>query len=354
MSLGLDYTSGPPIAALKAARIDGNPVTFVCRYVGYFSGYNLNEIATPQGKVLTPGEAKANSQAGIATVSNYEWYAARATESAASGAWDAHTANTIHLGCGGPASRPIYFSVDADVQGAQTANYFKGVANGIGLARTGAYGSKRVLQYLFDNNLISWGWQTYAWSGGLWEPRAHIQQYLNGQQLSGHLVDYDRSIKADFGQWIIGETTMPIPQGWTDSNGILAAPNGVPVHDGFRSAVENDPNFDPANLPQEAEYNANPVQYHVSDSGNGDRQTFRDTVYWWTPKYGVVVEKFPGLELDATYKLIAAQQAEIDALKANPPAPMPVDTSTVIADIHAIADGIAPLVAKALVDISKL
>jgi len=154
-----------------------------------------------------------------------------------------------------------------------------------------------------------------------------------------------------------GGSTMPIPNGWKDVNGVLIAPNNVPVHDGFRSAIENDPNFNPANWPNEAEYNANPVQYHVADSGNGDRQTYRDTVYWYTRKYGVVVEQYPGLELGATYKRIAAQDAEIAALKAQlaqAQQPAPVDTTALVAAINAIPDSIASAVAAAIVQAKKL
>lgn len=198
MSLGVDYVTGPPIATLKAARIDGNPISFVCRY--------LSEVnAQTQIKLLTNSEAKALSEAGIAIVSNYEWYASRATEGYAAGMQDAQIAASQHKACGGPLNRPIYFSVDADVSGEQTADYFRGVAVVIGIACTGAYGSYRVLKYLFDQGLIKWGWQTYAWSYGAWESRAHIQQYNNGQSIDGASVDFNRSIKSDFGQWMIGQ-----------------------------------------------------------------------------------------------------------------------------------------------------
>jgi len=206
---GLDYTNGPPIAALLAAK-----VAFVCRYTGYFAGYNLNAIETPQGKCLTPGEAKALGEASIAVVSNYEWYANRATESDVAGNWDAHTADRIHRACGGDASRPIYFSVDSDVDGSAAANYFKGVASVLGLARTGAYGSYRVIKYLLDNHLITWAWQTYAWSfdqqtqSTQWEPRAHIRQYENGANLAGADVDFNRAMKQDVGQWFAGKPML--------------------------------------------------------------------------------------------------------------------------------------------------
>src|SRR6266700_4063766 len=133
MAFGLDYTSGPPIADMKAAG-----VTFVCRYLSY-----VNTLT--QRKLLTKSQAQSLNQAGIALVSNYEWYANRALEGVASGEADARIAASQHAACGGPADRPIYFSVDVDVAGERTAGYFHGVASVIGLHRTGAYGSFRVL-----------------------------------------------------------------------------------------------------------------------------------------------------------------------------------------------------------------
>ena len=209
MSFGLDYVSGPSVADLKAIRVDGNPITFVCRYTGYFSGYKIDEVATQKGKVLTPGEAMTLSQHGIALVSNWEWSANRAVQGHDAGVWDAGTAAKIHHACGGPSDRPIYFSVDVDVAEQAVLAYFKGVAAAIGLHRTGAYGSYRVLHELFNAGAITWGWQTYAWSYGAWEPRAHIQQYENSMSMAGHSVDYNRSIKSDFGQWYFGQHITP-------------------------------------------------------------------------------------------------------------------------------------------------
>jgi glycoside hydrolase-like protein len=199
MAFGLDYVSGPPIPAMKAAG-----VSFVCRYTGYFSGYKIEHVDVPQGKVLTPGEAAALSKAGIALVSNWEWSANRAVQGHAEGVWDAQTADKIHRACGGPADRPIYFSIDVDVAESQVLAYFQGVASVLGLARTGAYGSYRVIKALFDVNAIAWGWQTYAWSYGAREGRAHLYQYENSVSLAGHGVDYNHSLKADFGQWFSG------------------------------------------------------------------------------------------------------------------------------------------------------
>jgi hypothetical protein len=193
MLKGLDYVTGPPIAAMKA---DG--VSFVCRY--------LSEVnALTQVKLLSANEAKTLGANGITIVSNYEWYGNRAAEGFASGVADAQIAASQHTACGGPPDRPIYFSVDFDTSVTPTIiDYFKGISSVIGLHRTGAYGSYQVIKGLLDANTITWGWQTYAWSGGAWEPRAHIQQYSNGVSFAGQSVDYNRSIKDDFGQWMPG------------------------------------------------------------------------------------------------------------------------------------------------------
>jgi len=190
--LGVDYTSGPSVVALKA-----ESVAFVCRYLCV-----VNPLT--KAKILTPEEAQALSRGGLFLVSNYEWYASRAREGAASGKKDAETAAAQHANCGGPADRPIFFSVDEDVEGAQVADYFRGVASVIGLSRTGAYGSYKVIKYLFDNRLTAWGWQTYAWSAGEWDERAQLRQEQNSKSIGGHAVDYDRSIASDFGQWQVG------------------------------------------------------------------------------------------------------------------------------------------------------
>lgn len=552
MAQGLDYVHGPSTADLKAAGI-----SFVCRY--------LSEVnPATQVKLLTPAEAQALSATGIGIVSNFEWYAARATEGHTAGAQDAQLAAQQHAACGGPASRPIYFSVDADVDGTAVADYFRGVASVIGLSRTGAYGSYQVIKYLFDNHLIAWGWQTYAWSAGQWEPRAHIQQYENNVTIAGASVDRDRSMQADFGQWFAGGTTvvklsstgeiadfldvdqfqpaktqfacgyfsgaiikamaqvgqpptqsvpqmiaeaeswyaadhgnnaisntsgmslqeeynlitqrmelhyqavaldaatvrgwvragypimltiseasvvdmalgrnpypwnpsgthiivvsgvagdgnllvrdpanctnlydpnslrpgprkydasklqiwtatvvvpswlprptsaipptqgdtsMPIPAGWSDNGTTLTASNKVPVVAGFRQHILNAASWNSGNVPQEAEYHADQVLLHNAAVGAGQRQLFRDTLLWYTPAKNVVEEPYMGLELDAAYKQIAALQAQLAAQQQPAPAPAPVDTTQVEADINAIADAIAVPVAKALADLKKL
>ncbi len=298
MAFGLDYSGGMPlISDMKAAKVE-----FVCRYVGYFSGYNLNAIATPQGKCLTPGEAKTLLAGGMSPVSNYEWYASRpiddgngnrwSTDQAYNaGAWDARTGNAIHVGCGGPASAALYLSGDWDfntnTDGPLVAAYFKGAASVLGLARIGAYGGYWLIKFLFDNGLITYGWQTYAWSGGLWEPRAHIQQYSNGVLMSGQSVDYDRSIKSDYGQWTQGGSM--VPANWKDDGTTLTAPNGVKVVHGFRDYVLAH-NWDAANEPVAAEFGTSLLESSNPSLGGGTQQLFNWTMLGWNAARGVFFE----------------------------------------------------------------
>lgn len=324
MAFGVDYVSGPSPAALVIQKVN-----FACRYTGYFSGYNLNNIATTQGKVLTPGEAKALGQVGIALVSNYEWYANRALEGHNSGAWDAQVAQKIHAGCGGPSSKPIYFSVDFQATAAQMAeiiDYFHGIASVIGLERTGAYGSYLVIKALFDAGAIHYGWQTYGWSGGQWDPRANIRQYLNNMAIDRCSVDYNESMKPDFGQWIYGETGMIVPAGWklSPDSKTLTAPNGVEVGLGFCQTVLNHPGgWDPNNWPMSVEFHANPLEYSNTSLGEGQKICFKWTTLEYTEARGVF-EAWQGQEI---YTLLGMLE------KAQSPAPTSVDTSAVKADL---------------------
>lgn len=303
MAFGVDYVSGPSPTELKAAGI-----AFACRYLS-----EVNQLT--QVKLLSPNEAKALSQAGIAIVSNFEWYSTRVLEGFSAGVADARIAASQHANCGGPSTRPIYFSVDADVSGDQVLQYFKGVASIIGLTRTGAYGSYRVLKYLFDEEAITWGWQTYAWSYGAWEPRAHIQQYQNGVALSGHSVDYDRSVKSDFGQWLVGgiQPMSGVPNGWHDDGHALTAPNGVQVVLGFRLFVlAND--WDEANVPLVPQYYTKQLEQFNPDLGDGDQIVFLfgDMLgYPHNPQGAMaglkdkVIHEWAGKELNLTRDLLA-------------------------------------------------
>lgn len=199
MSFGLDYAwSKPSVSAMKK-----KGVVFICRY-----------LSNDPSKDLSRAEATAASNAGISCVVVWETTASRALSGRSGGVTDAQRAAAKAKACGMPDDRPIYFAVDWDASAAQQATihaYLDGAASVIGRDRMGMYAGYYPIKRAFDAGKITFGWQTYAWSGGKWDSRAHIQQYQNGVNFDGADVDYDRSMKSDYGQWKVGESPdMPL------------------------------------------------------------------------------------------------------------------------------------------------
>src|SRR5690606_17757827 len=136
-SFGVDYSfSRPSVAGLKAAN-----VKFAFRYLSF-----ENNLTKP--KLLTNAEALALSQAGIAVVSNFEWYPERCKEGFAAGAQDADIALAQAKAAGAPDGKPVYFSVDIDTSPESVYDYFRGVASKMPLGQIGVYGSYRVVKGL--------------------------------------------------------------------------------------------------------------------------------------------------------------------------------------------------------------
>ncbi len=189
MAFGIDYAWGRPgIPAMKKTG-----VKFVVRYLSY----------DRTGKNLSAEEVKALRAAGIDIVVVWESGAARALDGFNAGVSDAREARRL-LRKFGVIDVPIYFAVDFDASASHQARinaYLRGAASVHGRDRTGVYGGYWVVKRVLDAGIVKYAWQTYAWSGGKWDARAHIQQFWNGRRLNGHDVDFDRSTKADFGQW---------------------------------------------------------------------------------------------------------------------------------------------------------
>lgn len=187
---GVDYAwSRPNIAQLAAAG-----KRFACRYGG----------AGSTGKQLDPAEAQALSAAGVAIVANVEGSATGLLGGWSTGAAWARNADAHFRNCGMPPGRPIYLSVDFDVTSGQwpaVRDALRGAASVIGAARVGVYGGRRAIEWARRDGVAAWFWQTYAWSGGVWVPGNHIEQYRNGVQLAGATLDLDRALTTDFGQW---------------------------------------------------------------------------------------------------------------------------------------------------------
>jgi hypothetical protein len=187
ITYGVDYSYARPAPGTLAAQ----GYTFAARY-----------LSNDAQKNLTIGEASGLIGAGLSVVSNWEAGAQDALGGFAQGASDAQAADQQALAAGMPATRPIYFSIDFDAQPSQQAAidaYYDGVASVLGRDRTGAYAGLGPISRLFDDAKIAWAWQTYAWSGGQWDPRAQLRQIQNG--IANDSEDLDEAVVADFGQW---------------------------------------------------------------------------------------------------------------------------------------------------------
>lgn len=180
---GIDFAwSCPPPGP---AGFGGSNYTFGASYLSYDASKNWSRACVNEWH-----------SRGAATVAVWESGATEATNGYAAGRSDAGVAAAQAAYLGEPLDRPIFFAIDCDCSTGQVISYFQGVASRIGVARTGAYGGYWPITGLIDAGAIRYGWQTYAWSGGRWDSRAHLEQYLNS-----NAVDYDRAIAADYGQW---------------------------------------------------------------------------------------------------------------------------------------------------------
>ena len=204
---GIDYSmSRPRISQLAPAGI-----RFAVRYT--------SPGANP--KNLTAAELKALLAAGIAVAVVFESTAGRMKGGHSAGVYDASIADA-ELKTLGLAGLPCYFAADWDVQPGELAvcdAYLDGVASVISRARTGVYGGLRIVRHALDQNKAAYAWQTYAWSGGVWDARAQLRQVRNGVQVAGATVDLDEAHAADFGQW-----PRPVPRlPWTPGRKAHAA-----------------------------------------------------------------------------------------------------------------------------------
>lgn len=188
--LGVDYSAGVPSpAALKAAGF-----SFVLRYVS----------TRGARKNVTASEVMALRGAGIDIGVVFETTAARALAGQGAGQADAVSARQQVVEVGGPPDGVIYFAVDFDATEAQQPllnAYLRGAASVLGRDRTGVYGGYYVVKRALDAEVCAYAWQTAAWSGGQWDPRACLQQYAFGRLIDGIAVDFNRAMADGFGQW---------------------------------------------------------------------------------------------------------------------------------------------------------
>lgn len=173
---GLDYSVGRP----SAAAVINNGYQFVMRYLSW----------EDNPKDLSAAELADMTGAGVGVGTVFETVAERALSGYWGGKADAQAAVFLAGRRGLPDSHVHYFAVDFDALSHQfesVRNYFIGVASVIPLSRIGVYGSHAVCGMLLDVELVTYCWQTEAWSAGLWDDRFHMIQragyvYVDGIQ----------------------------------------------------------------------------------------------------------------------------------------------------------------------------
>lgn len=185
---GCDYSSG----RISGQQLKSLGIGFVCRYLSPYPAKNLSHV-----------EVQDFNAHGISIVTVYETTAEMVMSGSTGGHIDASMARSMLADLGAPAHAPVFFAVDFDIQDSQLIvlrEYLTSAAQVLGHACMGVYGGLRAVRYALSNGLVSYAWQTEAWSGGVWDQAATIRQ-LGGGSVGGVEVDWDQSTGLDFGQW---------------------------------------------------------------------------------------------------------------------------------------------------------
>jgi hypothetical protein len=195
----------PPTHSVRrhSSNAYGYGIDFAWRKVSAQTARNMGAmfaasyLSTDRSKNWTLAMINAYHAMGLGTVCVWETSATRALAGYAAGRHDAAAALRQEVALELPPQLPIYFAVDFDETSRQAravASYFRGVNSVLGVNRTGGYGGYWTISRLFNAGLISFGWQTSAWSGGLWDPRAQLQQYAYHSA-----YDWDRAMTSEYG-----------------------------------------------------------------------------------------------------------------------------------------------------------
>lgn len=200
MSLpGIDYSFARPVPAVIHA-------------AGYrFAGRYLD----PGSKGITRAEADHLTAAGIWIVVTYETSAQWMLGGYSAGQAAAESAQSLGRAAGMPSGRPVFFAADFDASEAQIPAVLaclSGCASVLGRNATGVYGGLAVVRAALDAG-FTWAWQTCAWSGGAWDPRAQLRQVRVNTLLGSSAIDVNEAVAADYGQWMPGTLpAAPVPQ----------------------------------------------------------------------------------------------------------------------------------------------
>jgi hypothetical protein len=162
------------------------------------------------GKPMTLDEARGLSQAGLKIVSNYQFGKGDTSDwlgGEAGGVSHAKRGVELHNAAGGPATAPIYASIDSNPSYDQykqlVAPYLRGWESVIGHQRVGVYGNSKVIDWALADGLGAWFWQhNWGTPQGFVHPAAHLHQFeIDARKVAGVGVDLNNILKTQFGQW---------------------------------------------------------------------------------------------------------------------------------------------------------
>lgn len=203
-SLGtlLDYAAGViPASQIRAAGAVGS-----IRYVSdRRPGGNWM-----LGKPIQLTEARDLSSNGLKIVSCYQFGKGNSADwlgGAGAGVKHAERGMQLHAAAGGPATAPIYASIDDDPSYDQykqlIAPYLRSWESVVGHQRTGVYANSKTIDWALHDGLGSYFWQ-HNWGSpkGFAHPAASLHQVeIDKRSVGGVGVDINEILKPQFGQW---------------------------------------------------------------------------------------------------------------------------------------------------------
>lgn len=203
-SLGilLDYAAG----VLSAGAIRAAGAAGAIRYVSD----RRPGGAWMLGKPIQATEARDLIGDGVKVVSCYQY--GKGSTADWLGGQDAGVAHAkrgwqLHTAAGGPASAPIYASIDDDPSyqqyKQQVAPYLRGWESVLGHDRVGVYANSKTIDWALQDGLGAYFWQ-HNWGSpkGYTHPAAQLHQIeIDKRAVAGVGVDINTILKPQFGQW---------------------------------------------------------------------------------------------------------------------------------------------------------
>jgi hypothetical protein len=163
------------------------------------------------GKPIQLPEARDLNQNGLKIVSCYQYGKESSADwlgGQSAGVNHAKRGWQLHTAAGGPASAPIYASIDDDPSyeqyKSQVAPYLRGWESVLGHQRVGVYANSKTIDWALQDGLGSYFWQ-HNWGSprGYTHPAANLHQVeIDKRNVGGVGVDINNICKPQFGQWV--------------------------------------------------------------------------------------------------------------------------------------------------------